>query len=306
MNRSQVRVLAVASLALVAGQACAQGTLYGLQFSGALSSIDLATGAATFIGMSGGPRWNAAAADSQGRIWASNFDGTPSASDLYTVDPATGVATLVVTLTGVAPGHTIRGMAFDANDRLYVTLDMSIADTLGVVDTTTGQFTPIGPTGRTDIQGLGFDPQGGLWAVSVIVDQISRIDISTGLATVVGGSGISGDNQALEFDDAGTMYVLRTILKRVDPATGNATLIGAVGGDYRGMAFVGSGPPPCYADCDTSTGIGVLDIFDFLCFGNRFAAGDPYACDCDTTTGLGVCDIFDFLCFGNAFNAGCP
>ena len=62
----------------------------------------------------------------------------------------------------------------------------------------------------------------------------------------------------------------------------------------------------CYADCDTSTGVGVLDIFDFLCFGNRFAAGDPYACDCDTTTGLGVCDIFDFLCFGNAFNAGCP
>ncbi len=63
---------------------------------------------------------------------------------------------------------------------------------------------------------------------------------------------------------------------------------------------------PCYADCDTTTGEGILDIFDFLCFGNRFAANDPYACDCDLTTGLGVCDIFDFLCFGNAFNAGCP
>ncbi len=62
----------------------------------------------------------------------------------------------------------------------------------------------------------------------------------------------------------------------------------------------------CYADCDPSTGPGVLDIFDFLCFGNRFSAGDPYACDCDMSTGGGVCDIFDFLCFGNAFNAGCP
>ncbi len=62
---------------------------------------------------------------------------------------------------------------------------------------------------------------------------------------------------------------------------------------------------PCYADCDTTTGAGTLDIFDFLCFGNRFSAGDPYACDCDTSTGPGVCDIFDFLCFGNAFNAGC-
>jgi hypothetical protein len=62
----------------------------------------------------------------------------------------------------------------------------------------------------------------------------------------------------------------------------------------------------CYPDCDTQTGPGVLDIFDFLCFGNRFSFGDPYACDCDTTTGPGLCDIFDFLCFGNAFNAGCP
>jgi hypothetical protein len=62
----------------------------------------------------------------------------------------------------------------------------------------------------------------------------------------------------------------------------------------------------CYADCDPSTGPGILDIFDFLCFGNRFAAADPYACDCDTSTGPGVCDIFDFLCFGNEFNAGCP
>ncbi len=62
----------------------------------------------------------------------------------------------------------------------------------------------------------------------------------------------------------------------------------------------------CYADCDNSTGPGVLDIFDFLCFGNSFDQGNPYACDCDTTTGLGVCDVFDFLCFGNAFNAGCP
>ncbi len=62
----------------------------------------------------------------------------------------------------------------------------------------------------------------------------------------------------------------------------------------------------CYPDCDPSTGKGVLDIFDFLCFANRFDARDAYACDCDTSSGLGVCDLFDFLCFGNAFAAGCP
>ena len=64
----------------------------------------------------------------------------------------------------------------------------------------------------------------------------------------------------------------------------------------------------CKADCDTSTGVGVLDIFDFLCFQNGFVTGDPKACDCDITTGTNppVCDIFDFLCFQAAFAAGCP
>ena len=64
-------------------------------------------------------------------------------------------------------------------------------------------------------------------------------------------------------------------------------------------------PTTCYADCDQSTGIGVLDIFDFLCFQNSFVNGEPYACDCDTSTGT-VCDIFDFLCFQDAFVGGCP
>ncbi|MFG0284503.1 MAG: GC-type dockerin domain-anchored protein, partial [Phycisphaerales bacterium JB039] len=55
----------------------------------------------------------------------------------------------------------------------------------------------------------------------------------------------------------------------------------------------------CYPDCD---GDGKLDIFDFLCFQNAFAAGELQA-DCD---GDGALDIFDFLCFQNEFGAGCP
>lgn len=59
----------------------------------------------------------------------------------------------------------------------------------------------------------------------------------------------------------------------------------------------------CPADCDRTTGPGVLDVFDFLCFGRRFEAREPYACACDVTTG--ACDVFDFLCFANAFAQGC-
>ncbi len=59
------------------------------------------------------------------------------------------------------------------------------------------------------------------------------------------------------------------------------------------------GGTDCYADCNRS---GDLDFFDFLCFQNAFAAGDP-AAECDAS---GVLDFFDFLCFQNAFAAGCP
>lgn len=67
-----------------------------------------------------------------------------------------------------------------------------------------------------------------------------------------------------------------------------------------------SPPAPCRADCDRSSGARVLDIFDFLCFQGRYAAGEPYACDFDLSSGAGVCDVFDFLRFQNAFAEGCP
>ncbi|MFG0283183.1 MAG: GC-type dockerin domain-anchored protein, partial [Phycisphaerales bacterium JB039] len=57
-------------------------------------------------------------------------------------------------------------------------------------------------------------------------------------------------------------------------------------------------PDYCYADCDSS---GELDIFDFLCFQNAFAAGRSLA-DCNLDCFV---DFFDFLCFQNAFAAGC-
>ncbi|MCA9277741.1 MAG: hypothetical protein H6815_03035 [Phycisphaeraceae bacterium] len=55
----------------------------------------------------------------------------------------------------------------------------------------------------------------------------------------------------------------------------------------------------CIADCD---GNALLNIFDYICFGNAYAMGSLQA-DCD---GNGVLNIFDYICFGNAFAAGCP
>lgn len=63
--------------------------------------------------------------------------------------------------------------------------------------------------------------------------------------------------------------------------------------------------PVCWANCDGSTTAPILNVEDFTCFINRFAAGDPYA-NCDGSTTEPILNIDDFVCFINAYAAGCP
>jgi glucose/arabinose dehydrogenase len=61
----------------------------------------------------------------------------------------------------------------------------------------------------------------------------------------------------------------------------------------------------CYANCDGSTLPPVLNVLDFNCFLNRFAAGASSA-NCDGSTIEPVLNVLDFNCFLNLFAAGCP
>ncbi|MFN0133925.1 MAG: hypothetical protein ACKVW3_15525, partial [Phycisphaerales bacterium] len=61
----------------------------------------------------------------------------------------------------------------------------------------------------------------------------------------------------------------------------------------------------CYANCDNSVTSPVLNVNDFVCFQNQFAAGSAYA-NCDRSTIVPVLNINDFICFQNKFAAGCP
>jgi hypothetical protein len=77
-------------------------------------------------------------------------------------------------------------------------------------------------------------------------------------------------------------------------------------GDDRTFAITpGSGPSPCYANCDGSTTAPVLNVADFTCFLQKFAAADPYA-NCDQSTAPPVLNVADFTCFLTKFAAGCP
>jgi hypothetical protein len=62
---------------------------------------------------------------------------------------------------------------------------------------------------------------------------------------------------------------------------------------------------PCYANCDGSTVPPVLNINDFMCFINRYSAGDPWA-NCDGSTAIPVLNVNDFMCYVNRYVSGCP
>ena len=68
-------------------------------------------------------------------------------------------------------------------------------------------------------------------------------------------------------------------------------------------AIAGAGSS-CYVNCDGSTTPPVLNIADFVCFQQAFAASDPYA-NCDGSTSPPILNIADFVCFQQRFAAGC-
>ncbi|MBL9030477.1 MAG: hypothetical protein JNM80_02045 [Phycisphaerae bacterium] len=64
------------------------------------------------------------------------------------------------------------------------------------------------------------------------------------------------------------------------------------------------GPRVCYANCDGSRVLPILDANDFACFSARFVAGDPYA-NCDGSTTPPLLTVNDYICFANQFACGC-
>jgi hypothetical protein len=124
--------------------------------------------------------------------------------------------------------------------------------------------------------------------------------------------GFDGDGNAQWFRQFGSSEF--EFLTSITAHPGGGVFVGGLtAGNIAGPSFGGNDAflarytiDSCYADCDQSSGAGVLDMQDFLCWQDDFVAGNSYACDCDTSTGMLVCDIFDFLCFQNAFVGGCP
>jgi outer membrane protein assembly factor BamB len=83
---------------------------------------------------------------------------------------------------------------------------------------------------------------------------------------------------------------------------GGIVVVCGVGTDVR--AFKTENAQPCYANCDASTIAPILNVNDFTCFLNRFAAGESLA-NCDASTVAPVLNVNDFTCFLNRYAVGC-
>ncbi|MEQ8843635.1 MAG: GC-type dockerin domain-anchored protein [Phycisphaerales bacterium] len=299
--RSSV-LLAVPALALVAGAASAQDTLYAVSnpTSPQLWTVDTATGFDDLIGAVTGAEaiFSGMALDDAGALLCVDGFNDALSDRLLSIDPASG-AGMVIGDTG--ENWNFRSVAFDAGTgTVYAARD----NRLYTADRSTGAVTfvaNITGAGLDQLTSLVVDADGNAYGSDIGDCTVFEIDLATGAATPLGEAfpGTRNWFNDLAIGPDGTLWGAREQgggLFTIDRTTGEATLV-YPSRTYRSIAFERTSAP-CYADFD---GDGELTIFDFLAFQNAFDAGEAIA-DCD---GDGSLTLFDFLCFQNAFDAGC-
>lgn len=203
-------------IGLFAAPSLAQASnILGVAWEGAVVLIDESDGSGQDLGLSGFSGLNSLAKTSGGIFYS--VAGNPlftTTSTLITIDPSSGLGTAAVVVNGLDAG-TVRALAFSSGDVLYAI-------------------------------GNG----GGAFGTG-IADDLYRIDLATGNATLLGSTGFSGI-QGLAFAPDGTLYgwdvnslFTGAGLVLIDPLTGQATDINAAIGesdaDIQGLAAAPDG-----------------------------------------------------------------
>ena len=129
------------------------GTLYSWSEASPdhLNRVNITTGATTDVGPSGiGTLHTGLDLNSVGAIYVK------SGNNVYTINPVTGAATFLITVTAAATFENV--LAFDPTDKLY-TVDRRTGNSdLYTLNLTTGTSTLIGATGLPTLSALAFAP----------------------------------------------------------------------------------------------------------------------------------------------------
>lgn len=170
-------------------------------------------------------------------------------NNLYTIDPTTGVSTLVGNM-----GVEMTDIALSNGVMFGVSFPVSGPDSLYAINPSTGAATLIGPTG-VFLNALQFSPDGTtLYAAGgaplcgptpphpTACDTLYTVNTTTGAATPVGAAGSYNSSGDLEF--ASNLYLTSATsttdqLFTVDPTTGAGTPLGDIGyAQVYGLAYV--------------------------------------------------------------------
>lgn len=274
------RLVAVSALASALCVALQAGEiLYGITADDNLITIDPTTGAGTLIGqisLGGSPTSIGAIglAASGGNLYAYDSDNNL----LRQIDPATGdiIGTTNPGIT-VSVGEGDLALRTDGTGVVASTLDDTGSfgtGTLYSISTSPGSASVVNDNfGAFD--GVAFNSSNTLYGLSQGGDTLSTIDPTNGNTTLVGNTGIQTTDPStgfplygfggLTFDSGGVLYAdlanfdpgnPLSNLYTIDPSTGAATLVGAIGiGQVDGLAFLstGSNPPPVSGTPEPST-----------------------------------------------------
>ncbi|HET9652767.1 MAG TPA: DUF4394 domain-containing protein, partial [Usitatibacter sp.] len=149
-----------------------------------------------------------------------------STSYLVELNPETGA---VINYIGDV-GYRVNGLAFDPKSgKLYGGTSGSDPTFKGLIeiDITTGAGTPVGPGwGASHVAAITVDSVGNMYGWTQDSQDLVSIDKTTGVATIVGDSGITTGDFGLSFNSADELYLVQYQGRayRVDASTGSATL----------------------------------------------------------------------------------
>ena len=192
------------------------------------------------------PAWNAYCGDFDAVNTDFFYTNNPDDYNTYTIDCATGAATLVGP-TGLTA--FLNGMACDKTEGTMYAVNST---DLYTIDLSTGAATLVGPIGNTGglMLTLACDGNGDLWGVDLNLDTLWNIDKDTGAGTEIGPVGFNcGYAQSMSWDPESDIVFwaaygggLDGNLRIVDTTTGATTLVGAFEGgrEVTVLAFPGT------------------------------------------------------------------
>jgi hypothetical protein len=204
------------------------------------------------------PAWNSFAGDYSTESDEYFYIAESDDYNVYTVDAATGVATLVGS-TGLS--ENLSGMACDKVDG---TMYACTSSSLYTIDLTTGAATLVGTVGTSgSLLALACDGEQNLWAVDLDLDVLWSIDKDTGAGTQVGSLGFDCTYaQSMSWDPSTDVLYwaaygggLDGHLRVIDRTTGNSTTVGDFEGGREVTVFAipGGGTSP-YITLDPPSG----------------------------------------------------